>query len=396
MEEYRWKACTRQGQVFTGTLMAENGGEAGSILRQKYAYILQLKKLGPLQKSIRFSQALTVEEKADFFRQLGLLLEGDIPILRALHMLGMGQKPVLCKLSRDLERELSQGFALSQALARHSRDVDPMAAALVAAGEKSGRTVFILQRLAGFYQQQRSLAKSLKQACLYPAIVLVLALGLGIYFTGSILPVLMDMFQSMHVRPSLALQVLLDLRTAVAARPVVALGLLLSAAAALLALARHKAFVLQTLPLVRQQYREFWEIRYSQLLALLLGGGMLLDQALPAAGSILPTAELRQAARNVEQAVLTGSSLAGAAQENPQLFSSFIREFIAIGEESGRLARMLEEGAAIKEKAFQERLERVKKLLEPALLLVLAGASAAMMYLMLSPMQELMNGMGMP
>lgn len=396
MDEYRWKACTRQGQVFRGTLMAENGQEAGSILRQNYAYILQLKKLGPLQKPIRFSQTLTVAEKADFFRQLGLLLEGDIPILRALHMLGLGQQPVICRLSRELERELAQGFALSQALARHSRDVDPMAAALMAAGEKSGRTVFILKRLAEFYEQQRSLAKSLKQACLYPSIVSVLALAMGVYFTGSILPVLMDMFRTMHVRPSLALQLLMAVRGMAAARPALVLSLVGMLGAGLLVLAGHKELMLQNVPLLRKQYREFWEIRYCQLLALLLSGGMLLDQALPAAGRILPTRELRRAGRRVEQAVLTGSSLAQAARENPRLFSSLVCEFISIGEESGRLAQMLEEGAGIREKAFKERLERAKKLLEPALLLVLAVASAGMMYLVLSPMQELMNGMGMP
>lgn len=395
MDEYRWKACSRQGQVYRGRLMADSLDEAGQILRQKYAYILQLRKLGPLEKPIRFSQALTLEEKAAFFHQLGLLLAGNIPILRALHMLGLGRYPAVCVLSRELERELSDGFSLSQALSRHSQVVDPMAAALTEAGEKSGRTVYILQQLAGFYQAQRALGKSLKQACLYPAIVSLLAFAMGIYFTGSILPVLMDMFQTMRVQPSPVLSGLLTLRSTLAARPVSAAAFLCLGSGALLVLARHKALVLQTLPFIRGQYREFWEIRYCQLLALLLDGGMLLDQALPAAGRILPTRKLRQAGKRVEQAVLMGHSLAQAAQEQPELFSSLMSEFIAIGEESGTLSQLLGEGAAIKETAFRERLERAKKLLEPALLLVLAIASAGMMYLMLSPMQQLMNGMTM-
>ncbi len=395
MEEYRWKARTRQGQICRGVLTAEDSREAGLLLKQNYAYILHLRKLSPLEKPLRLSQSLTLAEKTEFFRQLGLLLEGDIPILKALHMVSLGRNPQLCRLSRELERDLKNGFALSQALAKHSRELDPMAASLVAAGEKSGRTVYILKRLAEFYEEQRQLAKSLQQACLYPCIVLVLALGIGGYFVGSVLPVLMNMFQSLHVRPSPALELLMRLRQLGSARPALGLSLVPTALWGLLLARPYKAALLQHLPVLRGCYREFWEIRYCQLLGLLLSGGMLLDEALPAAGRILPTRQLRNAGRQLEQAILAGSSLSQGARENPGLFSAMTCEFIAIGEESGTLAAMLAEGAAIKERAFKAKLDRAKKLLEPALLLCLAAGSAGLMYLVLSPMQELMSGMAM-
>ena len=396
MDEYRWKARTRQGQICHGTLVAQDSREAGFLLKQNYAYILQLRKLSPLEKPISFSHSLSLSEKTEFFRQLGLLLEGDIPILKALHMVSLGRNPRVCQLSRELEQDLQNGFALSQALARHGRELDPMGASLVAAGEKSGRTVYILKRLAEFYDQQRQLAKSLQQACLYPCIVLLLALGIGGYFVGSVLPVLMDMFQSLRVRPSAALQVLMTLRNVAATNPGLALSLIPMSLWSLLLAGRHKGVLLQHLPLVRGAYREFWEIRYCQLLSLLLSGGMLLDQALPAANRILPDRALRRAGRSLAQAILAVRSLGQGARENPRLFSPMTCEFIAIGEESGTLADMLAEGTAIKERAFKDKLERAKKLLEPALLLGLAMGSGALMYLVLSPMQELMSGMALP
>ena len=81
--------------------------------------------------------------------------------------------------------------------------------------------------------------------------------------------------------------------------------------------------------LIRNWVRTFWEIRFLGLLALLLRGGLPLDRALPQAAQILPEGPCRTCARAMEQAVVAGSSLAGAARQQPLLLSPLAVEFAA-------------------------------------------------------------------
>lgn len=171
------------------------------------------------------------------------------------------------------------------------------------------------------------------------------------------------------------------------------LGLLILQGAGLLLVWRKKSRWLPRLPLVRNWVRTFWEIRFLGLLALLLRGGLPLDRALPQAAQILPEGPCRTCARAMEQAVVAGSSLAGAARQQPLLLSPQAVEFAALGEESGHLPALLTEAAHLLDQDFQNRLKQAKTLLEPVLLLVLAGGCTAMLVLLLSPLFALLQGL---
>ena len=251
----------------------------------------------------------------------------------------------------------------------------------------------MFQQLAVFYQKKRENQKAVLQACLYPALVLGLSLVLTGVFCWLVVPLLGDLYQSLRLEPAAGFRLLLTVVRSFQAHPLVFLGLLILQGAGLLLVWRKKSRWLPRLPLVRNWVRTFWEIRFLGLLALLLRGGLPLDRALPQAAQILPEGPCRTCARAMEQAVVAGSSLAGAARQQPLLLSPQAVEFAALGEESGHLPALLTEAAHLLDQDFQNRLKQAKTLLEPVLLLVLAGGCTAMLVLLLSPLFALLQGL---
>ncbi|WP_337470659.1 type II secretion system F family protein, partial [Acidaminococcus fermentans] len=91
-----------------------------------------------MESILQKERSLTDLERETFFRRLGLLLQGGLPILRALGALEGHSGPAVKKLCRSLARSLGRGFSLSQALRQQERQAGNLAAPLAAAGEASG------------------------------------------------------------------------------------------------------------------------------------------------------------------------------------------------------------------------------------------------------------------
>lgn len=180
MEQFHWKARTREGQLCQGTLSAATLEEAGKELARQYPYILQLRRDNFLEKQFQGRRSLRDLDRETFFRRLGLLLQGGLPILRALRALEGHSSPAVKELCRELDHALGRGFSLSQALRQQEKQVGKLAGPLAAAGENSGQLPLVFQQLAVFYQKKRENQKAVLQACLYPALVL----GLSLVLTG--------------------------------------------------------------------------------------------------------------------------------------------------------------------------------------------------------------------
>ncbi|MEG1160371.1 MAG: type II secretion system F family protein, partial [Acidaminococcaceae bacterium] len=121
--------------------------------------------------------------------------------------------------------------------------------------------------------------------------------------------------------------------------------------------------------------------------------GIALPLALTAAATTLQAPPLVAVSAAVSTAVVRGVSLTRAAELNSELFSATSIEFIQIGEGSGQLVAMLLEAAKIIEQELQAKLKDVKALLEPLLLVVIALLVGAIIFLIASPMFELIKVM---
>ena len=124
-----------------------------------------------------------------FTRQLSILQDAGLPILRSLKVLAEMQKPGRLKNSLlDVCDEIESGSTLSEAMSKSPKAFDRLYCNMIRAGEAGGALEVILRRLAEFMERSQSLKRKVKGAMVYPIVVVSVAVGILTFIMIKIVP----------------------------------------------------------------------------------------------------------------------------------------------------------------------------------------------------------------
>jgi type IV pilus assembly protein PilC len=131
-----------------------------------------------------------------FTRQLSILQDAGLPILRSLKLLAEMQKPGRLKNSLlDVCDEIESGATLSEAMAKSPKAFDRLYCNMIRAGEAGGALEVILRRLSEFMERSESLRRKVKGALVYPIVVVTVAVGILSFIMVSIVPQFKKIFE---------------------------------------------------------------------------------------------------------------------------------------------------------------------------------------------------------
>ena len=124
-----------------------------------------------------------------FTRQLSILQDAGLPILRSLRILAQMQKPGRLKYSvEDVCDEIEGGATLSEAMSKSPKAFDRLYVNMIRAGEAGGALEVILRRLSEFMERAESLKRKVKGAMVYPCVVVSVAIGILTFIMIKIVP----------------------------------------------------------------------------------------------------------------------------------------------------------------------------------------------------------------
>ncbi len=124
-----------------------------------------------------------------FTRQLSILQDAGLPILRSLKLLADMQKPGRLKnCLLDVCDEIEGGATLSEALSKSPKAFDRLYCNMIRAGEAGGALEVILRRLAEFMERSQALKRKVKGALVYPIVVVLVAVGILAFIMVQIVP----------------------------------------------------------------------------------------------------------------------------------------------------------------------------------------------------------------
>jgi type IV pilus assembly protein PilC len=124
-----------------------------------------------------------------FTRQLSILQDAGLPILRSLKVLAEMQKPGRLKNSLlDVCDEIEGGATLSEAMSKSPKAFDRLYCNMIRAGEAGGALEVILRRLSEFMERSESLKRKVKGALVYPVVVVMVAVGILTFIMIKIVP----------------------------------------------------------------------------------------------------------------------------------------------------------------------------------------------------------------
>jgi type II secretory pathway component PulF len=314
-------------------------------------------------------------DAASAIRYLATLVEAGFPLDRALGTAARAvTQPRLAAALRAVRERVLGGASLAAALADQPEVFPRLAVGMTQAGERGGHLAQALDRLAHQLEREAELKAQLWSALLYP--LLVAAVG-GVAVTILVLYVL-PRFAGLLAESGTPLPSSTALVLAAGAffgRWWAAI-LVIGAALAILATAYHGTprgrlavdRILLQLPLVGELRRLAVATRIGRTLSSLLANGLPILPALEAAAGALTDAAAASDVRRAHDEVRAGSRLASSLMRSPAFPYVFV-EMVSLGEESGRLAEMLERAAATAQDELRRTLERLLRLVEPTMII---------------------------
>jgi len=206
MPTFQFEAMDKTGQEVRDTIEAANQEEAQATIKQRGYFItkIALKKArkGQPEKAAGSKKGKTfvlggVNSKTltTFTRQLAILQEAGLPILRSLKILEHQAKPGALKNSLiDVCEEIESGSTLSEAMAKSPKAFNRLYVNMIKAGEAGGALEIILKRLAEFQERAQSLKRKVRGAMVYPIFVVVFAVSILIFIMMKIVPQFQKIF----------------------------------------------------------------------------------------------------------------------------------------------------------------------------------------------------------
>jgi type IV pilus assembly protein PilC len=329
-------------------------------------------------------------------RQFASLLNAGLPLTAALDVLeGSSPRPALRRLLAMIRHDVTQGLALSRALARHPHGFSEQHCALVAVAETSGTLAAVLQRIA----DERSLAATqrakLRAALTYPVCLLAFGLAIVAVLTHWVIPTFEDIFASFDARLPPATRIVINVAHGIAAGlPYALAGIAATSGVYVIVIRRSRrwrmlaaAWMLAT-PVVGALVSRRCIARWCRALGTLLGAGVPLADALDMLSRTSGHPSFDKATADASTRIRRGERLSGALAHGA-LFPATVVGPIAVAEQSGALDTLLIDLANLADHDVQMQIDVMLNLIEPALVALLGVLIGGIVLTLYLPIIEL-------
>ena len=389
MPLFRYTAIDPSGVLGRGEMEAADAASVIQALQRQGRIPVRAEPAGArglaglLSVELGRGQALSRADLTAMTRELSIMLGAGQDIDRALRFLvsTAPNRRVAAVMGR-VRDAVRDGAPLATALGRDPRSFPRLYIGLVRAGEAGGTLPATLERLATLMERQRSLVATVQSAMIYPALLVVGAIGSIVLLLTEVLPQFVPLFQQNGASLPRSTQLLIDLGDAVSAY-----GLWALLAVLVLALAARQALqrpgpklaadrLLLRLPVLGGLAREVLAARFTRTLGTLLTNGVPLIGALAiaaeAVGNAAGTAAVEAASRSAKGGAGLSEPLDAAGVMPPRTI-----HLLRLGEETAQLGPMALRAAEIHEEKTRLGVNRLVSLLVPVITILMGAAVAA-------------------
>jgi type II secretory pathway component PulF len=382
MPGYRYKAIDESGAAVGGTLVADSPEDARERLRRMRLFpesvLAAGKPSGGWLARLPSSRARAAAQTAVFTRQFAVLLASGVPAVDALRVLAdQTEYRPLANVLHECAEAAAGGTSLAVALAEYPRFFDRAYIGMVGSGEKSGALDAVFVRLADFLERRRLMQSRVSTALIYPTLLLAMVVALLVFLSGFVVPNIKPLLERRNQPLPLMTQILFFMGD-------LAHGwwwtLPAGIAAALLLLGwARRSRARETLdalmfraPLMGGIWLKSIVSRFAISFSTLLRTGVPAVEALEALEGIISNAAFAREIRRLRMDVIEGKDISGGLRES-RLFPPMVGYMIAVGERSGNLADVLENLSRANDTEVEIASRRLLAMLEPALILIMAG-----------------------
>jgi len=387
VDAFDYSAIDAGGVKRSGTLMAVSAREARDLLRARALTPLDLNrsrkkaiKAGEISNSNSFgSGKIKHAELTRATRQLAILIDVATPVEDALRVTALQfEKSPMKGVLLSIRSQVVEGATLSQALRSQPQAFSDLYVAMVASGETSGQLPQVLLRLADDLEAAQAIRRKIAGATAYPIVLSAVALIVIVVLMIFVVPKVVEQFDTFGqdlpplTRATIWLSEFLQSYGFILLAVIFTLTVALRFALKNKKISRRWDGLKLRLPLIGRLNRDVNAARFSRTMAGLVSAGTPALAAMDTAQHTLRNSVMRDSISGAVERVRSGAPMSAALKETG-VFPPLVTQMVMGGEASGNMGQMFAKSADYLEDEFNAQTTVFLTLLEPAIIILLAG-----------------------
>jgi type IV pilus assembly protein PilC len=383
----------------SGRITSASRREAIVRLKEKGIRVMQLEEMPEsiFTKEITIGNPVNLREFVIFLRQFSTLIRAGISVVEATNVLAhQTSSKTLKRVLFDVEDELKKGNPLSEAAAKHPKVFSTMFINMIKAGEASGALDDTLDRLAIQFEKQNETRQKIVSALTYPMVLGVIAIGVIIFLLVGVVPTFVSMFSDFGAELSLITRFVLGASEWMQGFWWLFLLLILLCVLGTMVMKTHREtkyyldYAILRLPIFGPLLQKAVIARLTRTLSSLFSSSVPILQAISIVEKIVENEVIARVLADSKISLEKGESITCPMKKH-WAFPPLVTQMISIGESTGSLDTMLDKIAEFYEKEVDHGADRLKSLIEPLIIVVLAVMVVTIVTSILVPMFDILT-----
>lgn len=399
MPAFYYKAKNKSGASIDGVVDAPSMDEAAAILIDRKLTILEL---APQTKqdfmttiNAVFFHKVPIKDLVVFFRQMAVMLDAQMPLVKALRILiKQAKNEHFRDIINELANEVDGGSTLSVAMEGYPETFSKFFVNIIRSGETSGRLSEVMNYLADQKEKDYDLESRVKGAMMYPAFIIVVLIVVAFIVVAFVVPNITAVLIESGAELPFITKLLIG-----------SSNILRSywwlIALVVIALIGGFSFEVRTpsgkaladkvklrIPIFGKVFKNIYIVRICRSFATLVKGGVPIAVSLAIVREVVDNAVYEQVLAEASRSVDEGNQISESFMQSPDI-PSIVSQMISVGEETGKLEEILERVADFYSREIDNTVRNLSSLLEPIIMIVLGVAVGIFVAAVMLPMWQL-------
>ncbi|MBU4372402.1 MAG: type II secretion system F family protein [Proteobacteria bacterium] len=400
MNHYSYKAVDANGNVLKGILEGHDASSVQGSLTTRGLYVLQVRESGRLFKKVEEKlSAFRISRKdvIEFSSNMAIMLRAGVPLLSALEdIIKTMTNEYMKGAIIDVKKNTEMGVKFSDALNLQRKIFPDILIRLARVGEETGRLENSLSEVATHLKKLEDLAATVKRALIYPLFSLITTGAAVIFWLAYVLPKMMEVIISLGVKMPLLTKILYEVSKItekywyVMVMIPVLLFIVIQLMKAKLSTRFYWDMVKIKLPIIRLLLHNRLLALLSEQLRLLIMAGVTIDRAFDVTADVMGNEVFKKAILSVKADIMAGRKISAALSKH-NIFPPLVIRMVSIGESSGNLDAQFGFLAEHYYKIVDDFSEKIGKMIEPMLMIILGLLMGVMIAGVLLPMYDVFS-----
>ncbi len=399
--QFSYTAIDKTGKRMVGEEQAKDQYDLAHVLKERGLALVSVKEkkgAGMAGISLPFFSRVKTQDKIVFAKNLSAMIRAGLSLSRSLTILERQTrnpkfKDVIARVGETVER----GGSLSEALLAHPKVFSSLLVAMVKAGEESGSLAESLSVVGVQMEKNYLIVKKVRGALLYPAIIIIAMVIVGVLMLVFVVPTLTATFTELKVDLPASTRAIIAVSDFLTHRSILALFLLIVVVSGAASVFRTRigkrgveAVLLRT-PIIGELIKKANAARTGRTLSSLLSSGVDMVEAIGITGDVIQNSYFKDVLRAAGEEVQKGMPLSHSFKKEGSPYPSLVGEMVEVGEETGKLSGMLGEVSVFYETEVEEATKNLSTIIEPFLMIIVGVVVGFFAVSMISPTYSLLD-----